>query len=189
MEMYPSAIIKFSSNNYQNYNMKILTEWGFTWMGWRNNQRGEYWFLIQGILLIGFVFLPVYPSIKFTASDWFYINSSIAIVIGLIGIIFLGKGLLDLGNNITPLPYPKADGKLIQTGVYGVVRHPLYSGLIFTTLAWSIWQLSLSHLLVTIIIFSVLNAKSSREEIWLTEKFPEYLEYQQKVKKFIPGLF
>lgn len=169
--------------------MKILTEWGFTWTGWRNNQRGEYLFLLQGILLVGFVFVPVYQPLKFNSSDLFYVNTIIAIFLGLIGLIFLVKGLLDLGNNLTPLPYPKADGKLIQTGIYGIIRHPLYSGLIFTTLAWSFWQLSLSHFLVTIIIFSILNAKSSREEIWLIEKYPEYCEYQQKVKKFIPWLY
>jgi hypothetical protein len=40
--------------------MKFLSDWGFTREGWRSGERGEYLVLLQGVLLIGFVLLPVY---------------------------------------------------------------------------------------------------------------------------------
>ncbi|NEO52215.1 MAG: hypothetical protein F6K54_03435 [Okeania sp. SIO3B5] len=61
------------------------------------------------------------------------------------------------------------------------IRHPLYSGLIFLTLGWSVFQLSLSHFVAVIVIFLFLDLKARREETWLSEKYPEYSDYQQRV--------
>ncbi len=172
--------------------MKILSDWGFTPEGWRTGDRGEYLVLLQAVLLIGFVLLPVYQPAGLNidkSSNWWYGIELITAMLALAAIILITKGLIDLGNNLTPLPYPKTEGKLIQTGIYGIVRHPLYSGIIFAALAWAIFQLSLSHLIGAVILFIFLNSKASREETWLTEKYPNYAEYQQRVKKIIPGFY
>ncbi len=77
----------------------------------------------------------------------------------------------------------------MQTGVYGIVRHSLYSGLILGTFALSLWWLSLTHLVVSIALFLVLNTKASKEEVWLAERYPDYPAYQQRVKKLIPWIY
>lgn len=171
--------------------MKILADWGFTLDGWRSGKHGEYLVLIQGLLLIGLIFLPIYrpPGINLELTKVIYFCWGIAALFNIAALIFIVKGLLDLGKNLTPLPYPRADGKLVQTGVYGIVRHPLYSGLIFLTFGWSIFQISLSHFIAAIVIFLFLNFKSRREECWLSEKYPEYFDYQQRVKKLIPWVY
>jgi protein-S-isoprenylcysteine O-methyltransferase Ste14 len=172
--------------------MKIFTDWGFTREGWRNNRRGEYWVLLQGAVVLGFVFLPAYRPAQLsidTDSKLWYIIWGAAAVLGLGALTLIAKGLLDLGNNLTPLPHPKEDGKLIQTGIYSIVRHPLYSGLILAAISWAIFQLSLSHLTATVLMFAFLDAKANREETWLTEKYPEYSEYQNRVKKLIPWVY
>ncbi|MCZ0901850.1 isoprenylcysteine carboxylmethyltransferase family protein, partial [Microcoleus sp. HI-ES] len=103
--------------------MKILTDWGFTPQGWRNNSRGEYLVLIQGALLTGFAILPVYqlPGLKIESTQLLYIIWFMASILGLSGLIFIIKGLIDLGKNLTPLPYPIENGQLVQTGIYGIV--------------------------------------------------------------------
>ncbi len=173
--------------------MKLLTDWGFTPSGWRTGSRGEYLVLLQGALLIGFVFLPVWQP------AWLGIFAPsgaeavplqvVAALLGLAAAIFLLKGLLDLGSNLTPLPYPKEEGNLVQTGIYSTVRHPLYTGLILAALGWTIFQLSLSHLLGTAVLFAFLDAKATREEAWLSQKYPDYYDYQSRVKKLIPWLY
>uniref|UniRef100_A0ACD5H0J7 Uncharacterized protein n=1 Tax=Desertifilum tharense IPPAS B-1220 TaxID=1781255 RepID=A0ACD5H0J7_9CYAN len=40
--------------------MKLFSDWGFTRQGWRTGEKGEYLTLLQGLLLVGFVVLPVY---------------------------------------------------------------------------------------------------------------------------------
>lgn len=171
--------------------MKLLSDWGFSLEGLRTGNKGEYWFLIQALLITIFPFVPVYrPTwLEINSANLLYATWGVAAVLGSIALVFLGKGLIDLGKQLTPLPYPKENGELVQTGMYSLVRHPLYSGLIFFTLSWAIFQMSLSHLLAVLIIFIVLNAKASKEEAWLSDKFPEYAEYRQRVKKLIPWVY
>jgi protein-S-isoprenylcysteine O-methyltransferase Ste14 len=171
--------------------MKLLSDWGFTRKGWRSGERGEYLVLLQGALLIGFILLPVYRPIGWhlNSPTLLYLRWGLAAALGLAGIVLILKGLLDLGRNLTPLPYPKADGQLVRSGVYGLVRHPLYSGLIFAAFSWVVFQFSLSHLIATAILFAFFDTKARREEAWLTQKYPEYSDYQQQVKRLIPGVY
>lgn len=170
--------------------MKLLTDWGFTPAAWRG-QRGEYWVLGQAILLLSFYLLPVYRLERFyPVSGLMLVSVWIGTALfGSVALVFLLKGLIDLGQNLTPLPYPRSSGSLVRSGIYGLVRHPLYSGLIFAALSWSIFQLSASHWLATLVLFGFFNAKASREECWLAEKYPDYGEYRQQVKKLIPWLY
>jgi protein-S-isoprenylcysteine O-methyltransferase Ste14 len=171
--------------------MKILTDWGFTREGWRNNSRGEYLVLLQGALLAVFAILPVYQPPEFTiaSNQLIYLTWILASILGLGALILLGKGLIDLGKSLTPLPYPREDGELIQIGIYGIVRHPLYGGLILAAFGWTIFQISLTHLIATAILLVFFDIKARREEAWLSEKYPEYSEYRQRVKKLIPGIY
>ncbi|MFB2936389.1 isoprenylcysteine carboxylmethyltransferase family protein [Aerosakkonemataceae cyanobacterium BLCC-F154] len=171
--------------------MKQLSEWGFSLEGLRTGNKGEYWFLAQALLITIFPFLPIYrPTwLEINSSNLLNVSWGVAAVLTLIALVFLAKGLIDLGKHLTPLPYPKEDGELVQTGIYSLVRHPLYSGLIFLTLSWAIFQISLTHLFGVLVILIFLNAKANKEEAWLSEKFPEYAEYQQRVRKLIPWVY
>lgn len=171
--------------------MKLLSDWGFTRKGWRSGERGEYLVLLQGALLIGFVLLPTYRLAEWNldGSTLLYLRWGISVVLGLAASILIIKGLLDLGRNLTPLPYPKEDGQLVRSGIYAVVRHPLYSGLILAAFSWVVFQISLSHLIAAIILFIFFDTKASREEAWLSEKYSDYSDYQQQVKKLIPGIY
>ena len=170
--------------------MSKFSDWGFTQESWKG-ARGEYWVLAQGLILLGFVLLPQWHPAGW--NEWpiavTYVRGAIALVFALFAAILLGKGLLDLGENLTPLPYPREDSSLVQTGVYSWVRHCLYSGLIFGTAAYSLWTISLSHTAATALLFIVLDLKARKEEAWLMERFPDYADYQQRVSKFIPWLY
>lgn len=170
--------------------MELLKQWGFTAESWKG-KRGEYWVLAQMVLLVVFGMVPPYspldpatlpPGVRYGVI-------AMAGAVGLLALVLLGKGLMDLGPNLTPLPYPREDGELVQTGVYGWVRHSLYSGLILGTFALSLWWFSLSHFGVCLALFTVLNAKANQEEIWLQGRYPDYDDYRQRVKKLIPWVF
>jgi protein-S-isoprenylcysteine O-methyltransferase Ste14 len=78
---------------------------------------------------------------------------------------------------------------LVTTGVYGIIRHPLYSGVIYLALAYASWQMIWVHFIGAIGLFVFFDAKSRTEEVWLTEKFPDYLNYRNSVKKLLPWIY
>jgi protein-S-isoprenylcysteine O-methyltransferase Ste14 len=166
--------------------MKLLSDWGITTNWWRGD-RGEYWVIAQGVLLLVFTLIPpITPSfIDLRLSIWVYTSWILTAIFGILAIVFLGRSLSDLGQNLTPLPHPRDRGQLVTTGVYGLVRHPMYSGVIYLALAYSSWQMSWLHLVGSIVLFVFFDAKSRKEEVWLTEKFPDYTTYSTAVKKLI----
>jgi len=170
--------------------MKLLSNWGITGEWWRG-LRGEYWVIAQGVLMLGFVILPIArPSfIDLESPSWHYTSWTLTTIFGLLAIILLGRSLLDLGQNLTPLPHPKDDGQLVQTGIYSLVRHPIYSGVIYLALAYASWQMSWIHFVGAIALFVFFDAKARKEETWLTEKFPDYANYRNSVKKLIPWIY
>ena len=93
-----------------------------------------------------------------------------------------------LGNfNIQPLP--KSFGKLVTSGPYRWIRHPMYSAMLMgggalalmtaPALGWTIW---------TCLAF-VLLVKSTFEERWMREQHPAYGDYVTQSKRFIPLIF
>jgi protein-S-isoprenylcysteine O-methyltransferase Ste14 len=170
--------------------MKLLSDWGITSDWWRGD-RGEYWVIAQGVLLLIFALLPPSrpSSIDLDSSVWQYTSWIFIAIFSILAIVFLSRSLSDLGQNLTPLPHPRDEGQLVKTGVYGLVRQPMYSGVIYLALAYASWQMSWVHLVGSIVLFMFFDAKSRKEEVWLTEKFPDYTNYPTLVKKLIPWIY
>jgi protein-S-isoprenylcysteine O-methyltransferase Ste14 len=98
-------------------------------------------------------------------------------------------GVIVLGKHLTPLPVPKNDATLITSGVYRLVRHPIYSGISLLAFGWGIWLQNLLVLLYAMMIFMFFEIKSRKEEQWLVAKFPEYVTYQKRVRRIIPFIY
>jgi protein-S-isoprenylcysteine O-methyltransferase Ste14 len=120
----------------------------------------------------------------------------LAAVVRVAGIVLMvaGGGLLfaafaGLGKNLTPLPYPKDDGHLVQTGAYRLVRHPIYCGGIALAFGWALCVHGPLTALYAVLLLVFLDVKSRREERWLSAKFPGYADYQKKVRKLIPFVY
>jgi protein-S-isoprenylcysteine O-methyltransferase Ste14 len=110
------------------------------------------------------------------------------VLIGL-GFLLTTSGILRLGTNITPLPYPKDHAPLIETGPYRLVRHPIYSGGVFMALGWACFVHGWLTCAYAIILFLFFDVKSRREEEWLKGKFSNYVDYQKRVRKLIPFVY
>jgi len=83
-----------------------------------------------------------------------------------------------------------ADQKVISTGPYAVVRHPMYSGSLVYLLSMPIalgswWGLSAVILMTPVLIWRLLA-----EETFLAKSLPGYSEYRDKVKyRLVPFLW
>ena len=114
------------------------------------------------------------------------------IVLGLV-FVALGVGIAlaagaGLGRTLTPSPVPKTDGVLVTRGVYGLVRHPIYSGLLLLGIGLVIIGASVLHLLAWVALLSVLMAKSRFEEWMLSARYPDYAAYAARVGRLVPGM-
>ena len=81
----------------------------------------------------------------------------------------------------------KKGQKVIDTGLYGIVRHPMYMATIFLFLSMPLILGSLISLGVFLIYPFIIAKRISNEEKVLERELPGYLEYKKKVKyKLIP---
>ncbi|MEO5885006.1 MAG: isoprenylcysteine carboxylmethyltransferase family protein [Candidatus Limnocylindrales bacterium] len=102
------------------------------------------------------------------------------------GVILAARGIVDLGGSLTPLPHPRDDARLVETGVYGLVRHPIYGGLILGAVGWALMLASLAGLVASALLLAFFTLKAAREEAWLTTRFPGYPAYRTRTRRFIP---
>lgn len=84
------------------------------------------------------------------------------------------------------LPKPMDDAKLLTSGVFKTVRHPVYSGLILIAYAIGIGNGPVPHLFFAIGLHAVLRYKAELEEKFLLEKFAEYGDYMKRTNRFFP---
>jgi len=158
----------------------ILSKWGFSKQGLFNNSKGE-WYLFSQIFLILLHFIPPYPKVKNLEFPINAFHTIIGLTVLILGLIIIIKAFFDLGENLTPLPYPLIESSLIKNNSYKYVRHPIYRGLLFISLGICILTLSLLHLCLLISLIYILKIKALKEEEMLKIKFPEYKEYIKEV--------
>jgi len=79
---------------------------------------------------------------------------------------------------------------LVDTGLYGRVRHPLYSGLMLYVTGISLFLESYASLLLTVPVLLALVARILIEEKTLHETLPGYGEYAERVRaRLVPYLW
>lgn len=122
-------------------------------------------------------------------ADLWWLRMGLALPFALAALALGALGSHHIRDYLTPLPYPVEHNQLVQHGVYALVRHPLYASLLSAALAWTLFSLSLSHLGLLLVGFLFFDLKARKEEVWLTERHPEYREYAARVAKFIPYLY
>ncbi len=97
--------------------------------------------------------------------------------------------LFQLNKNLTAFPTPKENGNLIQTGIYKVIRHPIYSGIIVSTLFFGIYIESSWKIFISICLLILFYFKSNYEENLLSKFYSEYSDYKKHTYKFFPYIF
>ena len=110
-------------------------------------------------------------------------------VVTLVGIAFTWWARIHLGRFWSNAITHKEGHKVIDTGPYGMVRHPIYTGLILGMLATGVAVGTISAIVGAILISLGMSLKAKMEEVFLSAELgPDYSDYRRRVPMIIPFL-
>jgi protein-S-isoprenylcysteine O-methyltransferase Ste14 len=157
---------------------------------------GSDWYVMP-LISIGFITAFVYPAIEkrfegtwglypFPIPWWAEI---IGLAIMVFGFTFVMVAMVQNAYASKILDINK-DQKLIDTGLYGKIRHPLYSGAIFWVLGTPLALGSVIALAGSILVIISLVIRIKPEEDMLIKGMEGYKEYRERVKyRLFPGIY
>jgi protein-S-isoprenylcysteine O-methyltransferase Ste14 len=148
-------------------------------------QRGGGWVAGQLLLLLAVAVLGITGRAAATPLPFELGGLGLLLIAALCGL----AGVAALGRNLTPFPRPTARTEFIRCGIYGWIRHPLYTAVICAAAGWSLVWASWPAAAVLPALAVWLDAKARREERWLRQQFPDYADYARRVRRFIPGIY
>jgi protein-S-isoprenylcysteine O-methyltransferase Ste14 len=144
--------------------------------------------LVKITIFIGIliqIWLPDFLPISIDAS----VIRPTGIALFTLGLMTAIAARIQLGNNWSNIESAKvlADHAVVDKGIYGYVRHPIYTGdlllLIGLELALNSW-----FVIGALALCPVVMWKAIKEEKMLLRKLTGYVEYHQRTKRFIPFL-
>jgi len=95
-----------------------------------------------------------------------------------------------LGNRFSGLVAIQPGHTLLTTGIYGVIRHPSYLGLLLNALGWGLAFRSWAGVLLAALLLPLLLARIRSEEALLRAQFgAAYDAYCARTSRLIPGVF
>lgn len=138
--------------------------------------------LLVALQLLG-VFLSCWPvEMQNSGKFWLLSISAMGAVLGLVVLYY------NRPSNFSIYPDIKPQAKLITSGPYRCIRHPMYMALIVMMLGISFYNGHINNFMGLVIVTVVVVVKALLEEKYLVGRFSEYQEYCSKTRRFIPYL-
>jgi protein-S-isoprenylcysteine O-methyltransferase Ste14 len=153
--------------------------------------RGNRWVLgVFGALGLLAAYLPAYTD----RTGFWTLDGDTVRWIGVA--LFAAGGVLRLwpvfvlGRRFSGLVAIQPGHTLVTTGIYGVIRHPSYLGLMVSSLGWVLGFRSVVGVLLTLAMLPVLVARIRAEEALLLDQFGDaYAAYCGRTWRMVPGVY
>jgi protein-S-isoprenylcysteine O-methyltransferase Ste14 len=153
--------------------------------------RGNRWVLVA-FALLGLLdaYLPAYTDRK----EFWTLDGDWVRWLG-VGLFAAGGALriwpvFVLGRRFSGLVAIQPGHMLVTSGIYGVIRHPSYLGLLVNALGWGLAFRSGVGVLLTVLMIPPLLMRSRAEERLLRTQFgAAYDAYCARTSRLIPGLY
>jgi protein-S-isoprenylcysteine O-methyltransferase Ste14 len=147
-------------------------------------------------VVIAVCFLLIPGMLVIAGLDHRFGWSTVPVLIVIVGDVLVAAGLVLAQWVVIQNSYAAAtitvehEQPLVDTGLYGVVRHPLYVGALIMMIGSPLALCSLWALVILIPGFAALAVRIVDEEKMLAEQLPGYDEYTQKVpNRLVPHVW
>jgi len=153
--------------------------------------RGNRWvlavFTLVG-LLIGYA--PAYAD---RHDIWTLDGESlrwIGVALFAVGCVLRMVPVIVLGDRFSGLVAIQPGHRLVTSGIYGVIRHPSYLGLIVTTVGWVLaFRSGVGLVLCAAILVPVIGRIRAEEELLRSQFGQEYDTYRARTWRLIPLIY
>ena len=158
--------------------------------GEREDRANRWVIAVFGVIGVLAAYLPAYTDRR----ELWTINGEAVRWLGVV-LFAAGGGLrlwpvFILGYRFSGLVAIQPGHRLVTSGVYGVIRHPSYLGLLVNALGWALAFRSGAGVLLTAFLIPPLVARIRAEERLLRTQFSEeYDTYRGRTSRLIPGLY
>jgi protein-S-isoprenylcysteine O-methyltransferase Ste14 len=151
--------------------------------------------LIHSCLLLGAFALLFTDGLRVGPLAWRVVPAAPAVelagaVLAALGIALAIWARLFLGQNWSAAVTIKEEHRLVRSGPYALVRHPIYAGILVAMLGTALAVGEVRGLVAVVLALIAWVRKSRIEEEWLLRHFgEEYARYRHQVKALIPLVY
>jgi len=151
--------------------------------------------LLLGVVLTGFVALPMFASLD--VFRWHLLSQPAPPVAYLgLALFALGWGLKSLAlranafaTSVVRLQAERQHA-VADTGVYGVVRHPFYVGTVLVLVGMALWLGSYAAAVFAVVPVVFVIVRLTMEERFLHRELAGYTQYAARVRRrLVPGIW
>jgi protein-S-isoprenylcysteine O-methyltransferase Ste14 len=151
----------------------------------RHMDRRDYvWFAAQLMLFVAALAAPIVQ------------RSPVHPLVRVLGIGMLGAGgtiaaaaYRALGASHSPWSTPLEGGRLVTSGIYRRVRHPIYLGWCLASVGGALLSGSLLGLAVAAALTTFYDRRARAEERLLAARYAAYPDYVRSSSRFVPSIY
>ena len=153
--------------------------------------RGNRWVLVAfGVIGLLGAFLPAYTD---RLGFWTLDGDSVrwlGVTLFVVGGVLRIWPVFVLGRQFSGLVAIQPGHRLVTIGVYSLIRHPSYLGLLVNSLGWALAFRAGFGLLLTALTIAPLVARIGAEERLLQSQFGgAYDAYRSRTARLVPGIY
>lgn len=155
----------------------------------KEKENEQKWVLLLSGLMFISGFITAGLNYKY---EWIEIPNAVVVISSILFIIayILYAEVLRENTYLSRTIEVQENQKVIDTGLYGIVRHPMYAATILLFLTMPLILGSIISFLIFLIYPFIIGIRIKNEEKVLEKELEGYLEYKKKVKyKIIPFIW
>jgi protein-S-isoprenylcysteine O-methyltransferase Ste14 len=140
---------------------------------------------LAAIVMLLASYWPVAWGVLWTTSPTIGWSMFLIVVLGL---AFTWTARLHLGPLWSSTSAPTEDHRIVDTGPYGIVRHPVYAGLLLAVIATAIERGRIESVAAAVVLIAGVSLRAKLEERFLRRDLGDavYGSYRRRVPMLVP---